>query len=131
MIIMIKVKILILIKLNNNRHHHHHHRQIGVLKQYEKWHSSWLRNKAMEETIAQMVAEDKNTKYICIGPVNKTLNMLCMYFHYGKDHPSYALHCDRLKDYLWLANDGMKMQGYNGSQLWDTAFSVQAIVETG
>lgn len=24
----------------------------------------------------------------------------------------------------------MKMQGYNGSQLWDTAFAVQAIVET-
>lgn len=23
------------------------------------------------------------------------------------------------------------MQGYNGSQLWDTAFAVQAIVETG
>ena len=25
----------------------------------------------------------------------------------------------------------MKCQGYNGSQLWDTAFSVQAIVESG
>jgi len=25
----------------------------------------------------------------------------------------------------------MKMQGYNGSQLWDTAFSLQAIIETG
>jgi squalene cyclase len=25
----------------------------------------------------------------------------------------------------------MKMQGYNGSQLWDTAFSIQAILETG
>ena len=37
----------------------------------------------------------------------------------------------RLYDYLWVAEDGMKMQGYNGSQLWDTAFSCQAIVETG
>jgi cycloartenol synthase len=25
----------------------------------------------------------------------------------------------------------MKMQGYNGSQLWDTAFTVQAYVATG
>jgi hypothetical protein len=25
----------------------------------------------------------------------------------------------------------MKMQGYNGSQLWDTAFSLQAIMDTG
>lgn len=31
----------------------------------------------------------------------------------------------RLFDYLWVAEDGMKMQGYNGSQLWDTAFAVQ------
>jgi hypothetical protein len=25
----------------------------------------------------------------------------------------------------------MKMQGYNGSQLWDTAFAVQALASTG
>lgn len=31
----------------------------------------------------------------------------------------------RLFDYLWVAEDGMKMQGYNGSQLWDTSFAVQ------
>jgi squalene cyclase len=31
----------------------------------------------------------------------------------------------RLFDYLWVAEDGMKMQGYNGSQLWDTAFAAQ------
>jgi cycloartenol synthase len=31
-----------------------------------------------------------------------------------------------VQDYLWVAEDGMKMQGYNGSQLWDTAFTVQA-----
>lgn len=37
----------------------------------------------------------------------------------------------RLHDYLWVAEDGMKMQGYNGSQLWDTAFAAQAIIATG
>lgn len=40
-------------------------------------------------------------------------------------------HLARVPDYLWVAEDGMKMQGYNGSQLWDTAFSVQALVATG
>jgi len=30
-----------------------------------------------------------------------------------------------------LEGDGMKMQGYNGSQLWDTAFWAQAVVESG
>lgn len=34
-------------------------------------------------------------------------------------------------DYLWVAEDGMKMQGYNGSQLWDTSFAVQAITAAG
>ena len=34
-------------------------------------------------------------------------------------------------DFLWVAEDGMKMQGYNGSQLWDTSFAVQAITAAG
>jgi squalene cyclase len=34
-------------------------------------------------------------------------------------------HIPRLYDYLWVAEDGLKMQGYNGSQLWDTSFAVQ------
>ena len=37
----------------------------------------------------------------------------------------------RVPDYLWLAEDGMKMQGYNGSQGWDTSFAMQAIAEAG
>lgn len=40
-------------------------------------------------------------------------------------------HLPRLHDFLWLAEDGMKMQGYNGSQLWDTTFAVQAVAATG
>ena len=30
-----------------------------------------------------------------------------------------------------MAEDGMKMQGYCNSTLWDTAFAVQAISATG
>jgi squalene cyclase len=37
----------------------------------------------------------------------------------------------RVDDYLWVAEDGMKAQGYNGSQCWDTAFACQAIAESG
>ena len=40
-------------------------------------------------------------------------------------------HLARVPDYLWLAEDGMKMQGYCNSTLWDTAFAVQAIAATG
>lgn len=38
-------------------------------------------------------------------------------------------HIMRVPDYLWVAEDGMKMQGYNGSQCWDTSFAIQAVWE--
>ncbi|PQQ11008.1 cycloartenol Synthase [Prunus yedoensis var. nudiflora] len=43
---------------------------------------------------------------------------------------AYKNHLSRIKDYLWVAEDGMKMQGYNGSQFWDVALAVQAILAT-
>lgn len=62
--------------------------------------------------------------------VNKAFNMLAVWFAEGNSE-HFRRHQERVPDYLWLAPDGMKMQGYNGSQLWDTAFCVQAIVEVG
>ncbi|OMO87702.1 Prenyltransferase/squalene oxidase [Corchorus olitorius] len=55
------------------------------------WPGKKLREKALQTAIQHIHYEDENTRYICIGPVNK---------------------------------------GYNGSQLWDTAFAVQAIIST-
>ncbi|CBI18409.3 unnamed protein product, partial [Vitis vinifera] len=71
--------------------------------------------------------EDENTRYICIGPVNKVLNMLCCWIE-DPNSEAFKLHIPRIFYYLWIAEDGMKMQGYNGSQLWDTCFAVQAII---
>ncbi|GAM17601.1 hypothetical protein SAMD00019534_007760 [Acytostelium subglobosum LB1] len=102
----------------------------AALGVYEGVHSKWLRDKAIDFTFDHIRYEDEQTKYIDIGPVNKTLNMLCVWDREGQS-PNFFKHADRLQDYLWLANDGMKMQGYNGSQLWDTAFTIQAFVETG
>ncbi|KAJ6906963.1 cycloartenol synthase-like [Populus alba x Populus x berolinensis] len=59
----------------------------------------------------------------------KVLNMLCCWVE-DPHSEAFKLHLPRVFDYLWIAEDGMKMQGYNGSQLWDTAFAVQAIVST-
>src|SRR5262249_45013115 len=36
-------------------------------------------------------------------------------------------HARRLGDYLYQAKDGLKMNGYDSSRLWDTAFAAQAI----
>ena len=88
-----------------------------------------LRSRALREAYDHIHYEDVNTRFVCIGPVNKVINMLAAFFE--GDEASFRAHLPRLHDYLWLAEDGMKMQGYNGSQLWDTAFAAQAIAATG
>ncbi|MCW5907101.1 MAG: terpene cyclase/mutase family protein [Chitinophagales bacterium] len=96
---------------------------------YEKVHVTSLRKKALAFILDYINAEDEQTKYINLGPVNKVINSICIYHAYGKDSPQFKKHYERWFDYLWLAEDGLKMNGYNGSQLWDTAFTVQAVTE--
>ncbi|XP_022842490.1 cycloartenol Synthase-like [Olea europaea var. sylvestris] len=96
---------------------------------FMRWPGKKLREKALCTVIEHIHYEDENTRYICIGPVNKVLNMLCCWVE-DPNSVAFKLHLPRVYDYLWLAEDGMKMQGYNGSQLWDTTFVVQAIIST-
>ncbi|XP_020599649.1 cycloartenol synthase isoform X2 [Phalaenopsis equestris] len=96
---------------------------------FMNWPGSMLREKALSTVMQHIHYEDENTRYICIGPVNKVINMLCCWVE-DPNSEAFKLHLPRVHDYLWLAEDGMKMQGYNGSQLWDTAFTVQAIIST-
>eukprot|EP00605_Chrysophyceae_sp_TOSAG23-4_P001149 GSChrysophyteH1.ASY1.ANO1.1256.1 assembled CDS len=86
---------------------------------------------ALAFVIDYIHAEDAQTNYVDIGPVNKALNMLSVWIDAGCDNTveTFQRHIPRVDDYLWVAEDGMKMQGYNGSQCWDTSFAVQAIVE--
>ncbi|KAL6335603.1 hypothetical protein AAG906_030737 [Vitis piasezkii] len=93
------------------------------------WPGNKLREKALCTVMQHVHYEDENTRYICIGPVNKVLNMLCCWIE-DPNSEAFKLHIPRIFDYLWIAEDGMKMQGYNGSQLWDTSFAVQAIIST-
>lgn len=48
----------------------------------------------------------------------------------GRDssYEPFQKHLQRVEDYLWVAEDGVKMQGYNGSQCWDTSFAAQVCV---
>nr|AUD10127.1 putative cycloartenol synthase [Ononis spinosa] len=96
---------------------------------FMNWPGKKLREKAVSTVLEHIHYEDENTRYICIGPVNKVLNMLCCWVE-DPNSEAFKLHLPRIHDYLWIAEDGMKMQGYNGSQLWDTAFAAQAIIST-
>lgn len=93
------------------------------------WPFSKLRQKALSTAMAHIHYEDENTDYLCMGSVNKGLNTLCQWVE-DPNSTAVICHLSRIEDYLWMAEDGMKMKGYSGSQLWDVAFAVQAVLET-
>jgi lanosterol synthase len=49
----------------------------------------------------------------------------------GPSSESFQKHLERVPDFMWMSSQGMMMNGTNGSQLWDTAFAVQALTESG
>ncbi|XP_018591028.2 lanosterol synthase isoform X1 [Scleropages formosus] len=102
-----------------------------VMNVYEAHHSTALRGRAVKELYDHIKADDRFTKCISIGPISKTINMLVRWYVDGPGSAAFQEHVSRIPDYLWLGLDGMKMQGTNGSQLWDTAFAVQAFLEAG
>lgn len=102
-----------------------------VLKYYERAPLQMLREPALRFAAQYCHEEDKQTNFVDIGPVNKVMNMLVAYHEFGRDSPEFSKHVARIWDYLWVAEDGVKMQGYNGSQLWDTGFAIQAMEATG
>ena len=101
-----------------------------LLALFEKRHLRGLRERALRKVLEHIRAEDRSTSYICIGPISKVLNMLVWHFERPGGTEVLA-HRRRLDDYLHLAPDGLKMNGYNSSELWNTAFAVQAIAATG
>ncbi|KFK33925.1 hypothetical protein AALP_AA5G078800 [Arabis alpina] len=95
----------------------------------ERWPFSKLRDRALQTVMQHIHYEDQTSHYICLGPVNKVLNMVCCWLD-DPDSKAFKNHLSRIKDYLWVAEDGMKMQGYNGSQLWDVILAVQSMLAT-
>jgi squalene cyclase len=61
----------------------------------------------------------------------QVVNLLVSFYARGADSEQFKRHLARVDDYLWVAEDGMKMQGYNGSQAWDTSFALQAMAQAG
>lgn len=61
-------------------------------------------NSQLPHTPLQKNPHPQNTKK------TQTLNMLCVFAAEGKDSAAFKRHVGRLDDYLWVAEDGMKMQ---------------------
>ncbi|KAH0775180.1 hypothetical protein KY290_012317 [Solanum tuberosum] len=91
-----------------------------------RWPFNKLRNKALEVTMKHIHYEDENSRYITIQCVNKVLCMLACWVE-DPNGSYFKKHLARVPDYLWVAEDGMKMQNI-GSQAWDTSFAIQALL---
>ncbi|RCV05534.1 hypothetical protein SETIT_1G091600v2 [Setaria italica] len=95
--------------------------------------SSWpvnkLREKALDNLMEHIHYEDENTQYVCICAVSKALNMVCCWVEDPKSD-AFKRHLARVPDFLWLSEDGMKAQVYDGCQSWETAFIIQAFCAT-
>ncbi|OWM91376.1 hypothetical protein CDL15_Pgr017294 [Punica granatum] len=90
------------------------------------WPFSKLRDKALQMTMKHIHYEDENSQYITIGCVEKVLCMLACWVE-DPNGDYFKKHLARIPDLLWIAEDGMKMQG-TGSQQWDTSLSILALL---
>ncbi|GAA0145603.1 cyclase [Lithospermum erythrorhizon] len=93
-----------------------------------RWPLNKLRVKALKTTMKHIHYEDENSRYITIGCVEKVLCMLACWVE-DPNGDYFKKHLARIPDYLWVAEDGMKMQSF-GSQEWDTGFAVQALLSS-
>ncbi|KAI8565912.1 hypothetical protein RHMOL_Rhmol03G0297600 [Rhododendron molle] len=103
----------------------------GVLHHFAEpvlmhWPFSKLREKALGIAMEHVHYEDENSRYLCIGCVEKVLCLIACYVE-DPNSEAYKRHLARIPDYFWLAEDGMKMQSF-GCQMWDAAFANQAII---
>ncbi|XP_060669413.1 beta-amyrin synthase-like [Ziziphus jujuba] len=85
-----------------------------------------VRERALQVTMHHIHYEDENSRYITIGCVEKVLCMLACWVE-DPNGDYFKKHLARIPDYMWVAEDGMKMQSF-GSQAWDACFAIQALL---
>ncbi|WFD36580.1 lanosterol synthase [Malassezia cuniculi] len=103
----------------------------ALVGRYEQYHVRWIREAGIRRAYELIVKEDENTGHQCLGPVNKMLNYVSRWIVDGPDSRAFALHREKLRDFCWMSGEGLMMTGTNGSQLWDTSFIMQALVDSG
>ncbi|XP_010088501.2 lupeol synthase, partial [Morus notabilis] len=93
-----------------------------------RWPFTKMREKALKLAMEHIHYEDENSRYFCIGCVEKLLCMLAVWVEDPKSEAN-KFHLGRIPDYLWIAEDGLKFQSF-GSQMWDVGFIIQAYLSS-
>ncbi len=101
-----------------------------AMQVYERGHSEKLRAKAMATVLDHIRVEDESSDFVCVGPLNKVLDAIVWHVE-DPGCERVKKHVARMPEYVWFGDDGAKVKSYNSSEVWDTAFAVQAIVLSG
>ncbi|CAN1814939.1 Beta-amyrin synthase [Linum perenne] len=88
-----------------------------------------IRKKALAVAMKHVHYEDEISRYVTIGCIEKVLCMLACWVE-DPNGDYFQKHLARVPEYLWVAEDGMKMHSF-GSQLWDTGLAIQALLACG
>ena len=99
-----------------------------ALGAFEELHAPLLRRRALAALLRAIDYEDQATSFIRIGPVNAVLNTLVHMLPRRQEWGGRSAASPRWRSYLWDGHDGVKMNGYNSTALWDTAFAIQAML---
>jgi lanosterol synthase len=95
----------------------------------EKVASKFSRKAALDECLKLIRHEDAATNDLDIGPVNAVLNMFVHWFRGPEGRADFERGWPKFDEaYLWEGHDGLKMQGYNNAEFWDTGFAIQALL---
>lgn len=94
---------------------------------YERLHSRTLRRRALDEAFEHVAFEDSVTGYIDIGPVNSVLNALVHHFR-NPGGEAVRRSFEGIEAYVCNGPDGVMLNGYNSTAVWDTAFAAQALL---
>ncbi|KAI3843291.1 hypothetical protein MKX03_008201 [Papaver bracteatum] len=89
--------------------------------------SKLVREKALTLAMKHIHYEDENSRYITMAAVEKSLCMLACWVE-DPNSDAFKKHLARVQDYLWVAEDGLKMQSTNGSQTWDACHALHALL---
>lgn len=103
-------------------------RAFSVLRRVEKLSPGRLRAKALAKALEHIDFEFRSTQFVCLSPVNGLLFTLALHIT-DPEHPDLDAALAGLEYWVWEDDaEGMRICGAR-SDIWDTAFMIQALVE--
>ncbi|ODV58027.1 lanosterol synthase ERG7 [Ascoidea rubescens DSM 1968] len=113
-----------------------HSKVLDVMNSYIVFYEKFLRPKALlscsNKRVYDLIKKEiKNTGDLCIAPVSFSFNAIVLYLEEGKNSRAFQNFYNGFIDILSLGPLGMTVTGTNGSQVWDSSFFVQYLLQAG